>query len=432
MRIVIPFTGRAIHIGGITQPIRIEKYRNEDYVSPEMQRFAALLYGFAGGPEAITAETAMKTAAVLRCVDVVATDMATLPLELLRRTARGAEKARDHRLYEILHTLANPETTSFDFRRMFFYNYMLTPAAYAYVQRDRNGFITGLMNLPSRYCRMKRNEQTGERYCEYNNGKITTKIYPENLLYMPGPRLSSVDNPLDPMELAAKVLGLSSALNDFAANYFKNGANGGSIVTAVDAKSGTAFEEFKKDFNEAYVGLQNSNKALVLPGNIKFEKLATNPNESQALESRQNQILEVCRMMGVSPLKVFEYGRATWSNMEQVNIEYVQSTLLPKAEQFQQCVYRDLLMPFERTGERPLYAKFNFYSLLKGDTAAQTQHFHLMRQDGVYSANDILSLMDRNEISEEDGGNAYLVNGNMVSLKTAAQQPPRSAGNQPR
>jgi HK97 family phage portal protein len=415
LRIKIPF------LGNISLNF---KRKNEAWTSQDMQRWIGLLHGYGNG-ETIDAETAIKTAAVLRCVDVVATDMATMPLDLLRRTSSGSEKARDHRLYEILHTLANPETTAFDFRRMFFYNYMLTPAAYAYVQRDRSGFIAGLVNLPSRYCKMKRNEQTGERYCEYYNGKIKTLIYPENLLYMPGPRLSDVDNPLDPMELASKVLGLSAALNNFASSYFENGANSGAVVM-VDAKSEEAFKLFVKEFNEAYAGMRNSNKTLFLPStSVKYEKHANNPNDSQALESRQNQILEVCRMMGVSPLKVFEYGRATWSNMEQVNIEYVQTSLSWRAEQFVQCIYRDLLMSFERPS---YYAKFNFYSLLKGDTAAQGAYFQIMRQGGIYNANEIRDLQDMNRISKEEGGDAYLVNGNMISMATAAAQPPRTAG----
>jgi HK97 family phage portal protein len=418
LQIKLPFLGK----------ISLNIRRNQEQYSPEFERFRALLYGYSDAKMPITAETAIKTAAVIRCVDVVATDMATMPLELFRRTAGGTEKAKDHRLYPLLHNLANPETTAFDFWRMFFYNSMLTRAAYANVERDRNGFIVALRNLPSRYCRMKRNEQTGERYVEYNNGKIKTAIYPENLLYMPGARLSDVDNPLDPIELASRVLHLSSALNQFAANYFDNGANSGGIVSLDTPAKEIEFRQFKKDFDEAYAGLQNSSKLMFLNGGIKFTPSGANPNESQALESRQNQVLEICRMMGVSPLKAFDYGRATWDNAEQVNIEYVQSTLNPRAVQLEQTIYRDLLMPFERSN---MFAKFNFYSLLRGDTTAQTSHFHLMRQDGVYNANDIRDLMDKNRIPADEGGDAYLVNGNMISLKTAMNQQPKNTGTAP-
>ena len=45
------------------------------------------------------------------------------------------------------------------------------------------------------------------------------------------------------------------------------------------------------------------------------------------------------------------------------------------------------------------------------------------RQNGWLSANDIRELEDMNRIPEEEGGDAYLVNGNMISITAAMQQP---------
>lgn len=428
MRINIPFTGKAIAFdNGIIDPphlVAAKGHRNSEGYDPSWDAFKALLYGYAGMEMPVTTETAIQVATVIRCVDVVAKNMATLPLHLYRTTANGAEKARDQRLYELLHSQPNSETTAYDFWMMYVYNLMLTPAAYAYIERDRSGFITALYNLPSKFCRMKRNEQTGERYVQYENGKIKMMIYPENLMYTPGARLSDTDHPFDPMMLAAKVLKLTGNLNEFADNYFANGTQSSGVVTTLTALGETAFRQFTKDFSEAYAGIKNSSKIMFLNGNSKFEKLANNPNDSQALESRQAQIYEICRMMGVTPFKVFEYGRATYNNMEQVNIEFVQETINPMAVRLEQTISRDLLLPFQRTNT---YAKWNLYGLLRGDTAAQSSMFHFMRQDGVYSSNDIRDLLDMNHIPAEEGGDAYLTNGNMISLKTAMNAQPKQA-----
>jgi hypothetical protein len=42
------------------------------------------------------------------------------------------------------------------------------------------------------------------------------------------------------------------------------------------------------------------------------------------------------------------------------------------------------------------------------------------------SANDIRDLEDMNRIPEDQGGNAYLVNGNMISLANAINNLPKS------
>ena len=400
------------------------KVKNDAETDASWERFKALLYGYTPDNMPVTAETALQVATVIRCVDVVAKNIATLPLHLYRTTDKGAEKAKDLFLYSMLHFLPNKETTAYEFWTMYLYNLMLTPAAYAFIARDGYGNPVALYNLPSKYCQMKRNKESGERYVLYRNGEIETRIYPENLMYTPNARLSDVDNPLDPIVLASKVLRLTSNLNTFADNYFANGTQSSGVVTLTAAATEPIFKQFKKDFTEAYTGVKNSSKILFLNGNSKFEKLTNNPNDSQALESRQAQIYEMCRVMGVTPFKVFEYGRATYNNMEQVNIEFVQETVDPMVVKIEQTITRDLIFPWLRSS---LYPKFNLYGLLRGDTAAQTAYFNTMRQNGVMSANDIREKMDENRIPAEDGGDAYLVNGNMISLKTAMNAQPRSS-----
>jgi HK97 family phage portal protein len=242
-------------------------------------------------------------------------------------------------------------------------------------------------------------------------------------MYTPGARMSDPDNPIDPIQLAGKVLRLTNNLNEFADNYFANGTQSSGVVTLLTPAGKEVFQQFQKDFTEAYAGVQNSSKILFMNGNSKFEKLTNNPNDSQALESRNAQIYEICRILGVTPFKVFEYGRATYNNMEQVSIEFVQETIDPMAVRLEQTIIRDLLMPAER---RLLYPKFSVSGLLRGDTAARTAYFNSMRQNGVMSANDIREKEDMNRIAEEDGGNAFLCNGNMISLRVAMNAQPKS------
>lgn len=414
MQIKLPFVGK----------INIKMVKNLAESDANWDRFKALLYGYSPDKMPITTDMALRVATVLRCVDVVAKNMATLPLHLYRVTDKGAEKARDLKLYELLHSAPNKETTAYEFWSMYVYNLMLTPAAYAYVARDGTGSPIALYNLPSKYCRMKRNKQTGERFVEYENGEIKQLIYPENLMYTPGARMSDVDNPLDPIALAGKVLRLTSNLNDFADNYFSNGTQSSGVVTMSTPANETVFKQFKKDFSEAYAGVTNSNKIMFLNGNSKFEKLINNPNDSQALESRQAQVYEVCRVMGVTPFKCFEYGRATFGNMEQVNIEFVQETVSPMSVRIEQTVQRDLILPAQKAN---MYSKFNLFGLLRGDTVSQTAYFSTMRQNGVMSANDIREKMDENRIPADDGGDTYFVNGALINMKTAMTKQPGSA-----
>lgn len=63
--------------------------------------------------------------------------------------------------------------------------------------------------------------------------------------------------------------------------------------------------------------------------------------------------------------------------------------------------------------------KFNVDGLLRGDYASRMSGYATARQNGWMSANDIRELENLDRISDEEGGNLYLVNGSMTKLSDA-------------
>ena len=66
--------------------------------------------------------------------------------------------------------------------------------------------------------------------------------------------------------------------------------------------------------------------------------------------------------------------------------------------------------------------QFNIDGLMRGDYKSRMEGYAIARQNGWMSANDIRALEDQNPIPAEEGGDAYLVNGNMISILTALRQ----------
>ncbi len=380
---------------------------------------------------AINHTTALRVAVAFRCADVVAKTIASLGCHLYKDTADGKERVKGHSLYSLLRMMPNHETTAYDFWHMYVFNLMLTNGAYAKIVRDQNGFIRQLWNIPTGNVYPGRNPITGERYIDvvYSERSWSAwdkpqgeRIYYPNYMYTPGLRFQSDEDPHDFVYIAADVLGLTMALNGYAKSYFENGANLGGFVEYPGGVNIDAFTRFKEDWQKAYYGVANNHKWAILEGGFKLTKFDSKPEEAQALESRKFEMQEVCRIMGVTPHKVFDLDRATFNNIEHLNIEYVQETIDPKCEQLEQTIYKDLLTSIE---QKWLYSKFNTNKLLKGDTQSRTQYYNMMRQNGVMSSNDIRDLEDMNKIPEDQGGNAYLVNGNMISLVNAQNNLPK-------
>ena len=75
-----------------------------------------------------------------------------------------------------------------------------------------------------------------------------------------------------------------------------------------------------------------------------------------------------------------------------------------------------MLLPEEK---KTHFIKFNVDGLLRGDYQSRMNGYAIGRQNGWLSTNDIRELEELNPISPEEGGDLYLINGNMTKLKDA-------------
>lgn len=401
----IPFLNKFIEI------------KNSNFANPQ-EWLKTMLNGSSKSASGVnvSAKESLQVSAVYACVKIIAETVAFLNCSLYRRLPKGKSKANDHSLYNILHNMPNKETISFDFWVMLIVNLLLTGKGFAYIKRNGNGAILELWNIPSKNVAIYRNEVTEELFYEVTQGDKKVIYYPENILHVKGMRFDDNDNSLDPIRLARDSLGLGLALEEYASKYFGNGAQVGGIVEYPESMSDIAFERFKDEFNKNYRGVVNSNKIMFLESGAKFNTITNKPDESQAIESRQFQIIEICRFFNVPPHKIMDLTHATFSNIEEQNIDFVISCISPMCVRLEQTIYKDLLSIFDR---RKYFAKFNTNALLRGNTEARRNYYNTMIQNGVMSPNDVRELEDMNEY---DGGDVYMVNGNMIPVSMVGTQ----------
>ena len=88
----------------------------------------------------------------------------------------------------------------------------------------------------------------------------------------------------------------------------------------------------------------------------------------------------------------------------------------PWVSRWEQSIKRSL---FTEDEKKTLYAKFNVDGLLRGDYQSRMNGYAVARQNGWMSANDIRTLENLDKIPAEDGGDLYVVNGNMLQLNNA-------------
>ncbi len=149
---------------------------------------------------------------------------------------------------------------------------------------------------------------------------------------------------------------------------------------------------------------------------MSFTPLSMPNNEAQFLETRRFQVTEICRIFRVPPHMIGDLERATFSNIEIQNISFAVHTIRPWLVRIEQAVNRALI-PQNEKGR--FYVQFNIDGLMRGDYKSRMEGYAIARQNGWMSANDIRALENLNPISEEEGGDAYLVNGNMIPISLA-------------
>lgn len=403
MKFKIPFTNRAIEI-------------RSSLANPKKW----LINLLTGGTESkaginVTEDKAIKISAVFACINIISNTIASLGCHLYVRTTNGKQRDNNNYIYRLLRYLPNPETTSYDFWIMYIINLLLTGNGFAYIKRDGNGIIKELWNIPSQNVVVRRNEKTKELYYIVSDDKNNKETYyEENIMHTRGLRFKKTDNSLNPIELARETLGINIALEEYAAKYFKNGANSGGIVEVDGKLSEDAFARFKDSFNEKYSGVGNSSKVLFLESGMKYTKLGNTPNDSQAIESRKFQVIEIARFFNVPPHKIMDLERATFSNIEQQNIDFAQSCIEPLCERIEQSIYKSI---FSEKEKKKYFVKFNINKLLRADINSKRNFYSAGIQNGWFSPNDVRELEDMNKIPEEQNGNIYMVNGNMIPLQ---------------
>jgi HK97 family phage portal protein len=365
---------------------------------------------FGAGPGlsgvAVTEQTALQIAAVWAAVKVIADGVAALPLHLYRRLPTGGkERYTGHPLYPVLHDLANPTCTAMVFRQTLQQDALIHGNGYAEILRNAKGDVAELHRIfpPLLSPRMDGARRVWD-FVQDDGTRVT--LPDERIFHLPG--LGDAMKGYAPIRLFREALGLTMATEQFGAAFFGNGTRFGGILEHPGRLSETVKKSLRDALDGIHRGVAKANKVAILEEGMKYHAVGTPPEESQFLETRQFQVLEVCRIFNISPTKLRDLSRSTYSNTEQEALDFARTTLRPWLVLWEQEIARSLIRPLER-GQQ--FAQFLDDAVLRADTLTRFQAYAIASQWGFFSINDIREKENLNPIP---GGDVYLVPTNMV------------------
>ena len=283
----------------------------------------------------------------------------------------------------------------------------------------RERFIALYPLMPNRMTVDRDNK--GRLYYQYWRGKDEAKLsrdnivilQPSDVLHIPGLGFDGLVG-YSPIAMAKNAVGMAIACEEYGAKFFANGATPGGILEHPGIVKDPA--KVRESWNAVYQGSSNAHRIAVLEEGMKYTPIGISPEQAQFLETRKFQINEIARIFRVPPHMVGDLEKSSFSNIEQQSLEFVKYTLEPWLVRWEQAMVRSLL---SKTEKEQYFIKFNVDGLLRGDYESRMNGYATARQNGWMSANDIRQLENLDRISKKEGGDLYLINGNMTKLADA-------------
>jgi phage portal protein BeeE len=116
---------------------------------------------------------------------------------------------------------------------------------------------------------------------------------------------------------------------------------------------------------------ENSGRTAILEDGADFQALTFNSVDLQFQELRGFQVIEIARALGVPPMLLMDFGRATWGNSEQMAQAFLTFTILPRMRLWAGAVSR--LMPADE--QEKFVPEFLVDELVKAEIAARFEAY---------------------------------------------------------
>jgi len=368
---------------------------------------------FGGTPSStgvsVSETSALNYSAVWAALQLVGGDVASQPLKLYRRLRDGGKEAYEsHQLYRILHDSPNPEMTSYTFRETLQVHTMSWGNGFAEIERDGAGRPRYLWPITPDRVTVER-EGGLLAYRVENSGRSPTYLDPMNMLHIPGLGYDGTVG-YGVIAKARESIGLGIAAERFGGTFYGNGSTFGGVFSTEKSLKEDQRKNFRDSINARHKGVDKANQFLLVEDGMTFTKLGIPPDDAQFLETRQFQVTEIARWFGVPPHKIGDLARATFSNIEQQNIEYYQNTLIHWLVRWEQQLMLKLISPLERNQQ---FIEFVTDGILRGDSAGRAALESAEFNIGGVTPNEVRGLSNRNPV---EGGDRAFVQLNMVPL----------------
>jgi len=373
-------------------------------------------------------DTALTYSAVYLAIKIISETLAALPIHVYTKkpNSNDREIAPNHPLAFLLKQ-PNPEMTGFNFMRTLVGHSVLRGNGYAFIGRDRSNRPGELQLITPDRVNKGRSRDTKKIIYEINNGTgANDYISDENMFHLPGMGFDGLVG-YSIVALAKRSFALGMAAEEFSAGFYENGAQLGTII---EVPTGITLDEAGKDmlldsFDAKHKGVRHHHRTALVDEGMKVHSMGIPQKDAQFIESRKFSVTDVARWFNIPPHKLKDLEKATFSNIEEQNIDFVQDTMLPWVINAEQTINWKLI---GRNNSRQ-FVKYNLNGLMRGDSKARAEYYKTRFNMGSLNINEIKAFEGENGIGAV--GDKYFMQLNMTTIDKIGEDAPAPAGGNP-
>ena len=345
----------------------------------------------------VNEDTAVSWTAIWRGLQLVGSAIGSMPFTIIEENDDGDIKTlRKHPLFPIINIQPHPFYSTFDFLAGVIFQVLLRGNAVIVIHRSGR---EGGGNRPASLRLVA--WDSVYKFQETDDGRLVYGITGlgefnhEDVIHIKGLTRTGVVG-LDTLNWNRESFGLALSTKRAAAAYHKNGTHSDGFLTTEQMVD----PQRAKDISTAWNSKTRAGETPLLTGGVKWEKIGLTPKDVELLESRQFDVYEAARILGISPHLLFAMDRANFSNVETMSLEFSKFTLRFWVERIEQEFNRKI---FRGKEVGRVKVSLNMDSFLRGDTGARAAYLQMLIDRGVFSIDEARKFEGFNSLADEKG-----------------------------
>ena len=364
---------------------------------------------------ATTSNSGMMLAAVWRCVDIVSGTVASLGIDIERRIGKYWQVDTSHPLELVLRLKPNERVNSFDFWKAAIVEMLLHGNAYIYPYFNADGDITRLHLIPHGACQYDAKADTYEINDDVNG--LFTTCNGWRIVHLKNLSLDGGFTGVSTLAYAQKVLGIGGNLDSLQMDSFATGSTLRGFISG-DSNLTQGFgapqdDQLKAVKDNITSQLTSGAKIFTLPGTMKFNQLSLSPSDLQLVESKNLNVLDICRFFGVHPDRVFQSSSTNYKGSESAQTAFMTDTLFPLINKIETELTVKLISN-QMLGDYRI--KFDLDDYYIGDMGTKADYYTKMISAGVLTPNEVRM---REGHSPVEGGDSAYISCNVAPIDSA-------------